>query len=441
MSQRRIPRDPSSDDLTAMVEIDPSSLLAADIGSKQEERRNHHEDDHRHTRAHVAKPRSDEVLNEQRSNDPVESSWSPAVAPGNVRVKVSSEIEDMDAEMDQARLLFSLQAVGDQAQQQLPPVNQQNHRDALAECSRLTATGGNATDASNLPLHLPLSAAADSQLESDRLRQVVRRELQSQPHVQAEVMEPPRSCWPKILVALLIAIIILLAVGLLVVLLRQNKPLPTPVNDGDPFPEDSSTAPTPSMNLSTDPLSEMPTLSSRSLDIRNYINNITMSSRAIVFPLPTDTEPTTEELALDWLINADPLYLTVEEDNVRLTQRFALRTLWFGTNGPEWNNKNGWLDDSDECKWHGILCEQKLVVAIGFTGVLLNNNLMGSIPADLALLTTCTIVNLGQNPRLGGTIPLSLSTMTRITSLVIDGYEDIEGSFCSPPVVASFLCI
>ena len=69
-----------------------------------------------------------------------------------------------------------------------------------------------------------------------------------------------------------------------------------------------------------------------------------MTSDAIVYPLPLDTEPTPEELALDWLINTDPLKLTVKADGgrIRITQRFALLTLWFSTNGPQWNFACGW---------------------------------------------------------------------------------------------------
>ena len=99
----------------------------------------------------------------------------------------------------------------------------------------------------------------------------------------------------------------------------------------------------------------------------------------------------------DWLINTDPLKLTVKADGgrIRTMQRFALLTLWFSTNGPQWNNNNGWLSDRDECNWYGIVCDQKLVASIN---ELEGNNLMGTLPADLALLTTCTNIHLGLNP-------------------------------------------
>jgi hypothetical protein len=165
----------------------------------------------------------------------------------------------------------------------------------------------------------------------------------------------------------------------------------------------------------------MPSLSPRAVAITDYINEISYASSPIEYPLPPDATP--EEQALDWLINDDPLQLTLEQTlgSRRLSQRFALLTLWFSTNGPEWSDMNGWLNDEEECNWRGIACDQDVVISIGAQDSLESNNCKGSIPADLALLSTCQIINLGLNPGIEGTIPSSLTTMENLQVLYFDG--------------------
>jgi len=43
-------------------------------------------------------------------------------------------------------------------------------------------------------------------------------------------------------------------------------------------------------------------------------------------------------------------YSTVE-------QRYALSTFYYSTNGDGWNDSEGWLEDSSECSWVGVKCD------------------------------------------------------------------------------------
>ena len=65
--------------------------------------------------------------------------------------------------------------------------------------------------------------------------------------------------------------------------------------------------------------------------------------------------------------------------------------------------------------------DQDVVIIGGAEGALQSNNCRGSIPADLALLSTCSILNLGLNPEIGGSIPTSLTTMTKLVTLYFNG--------------------
>jgi hypothetical protein len=67
-------------------------------------------------------------------------------------------------------------------------------------------------------------------------------------------------------------------------------------------------------------------------------------------------------------------------------QRYALATVFLSTNGASWNDNSTWMSDEDECGWYnnGIsLCTHGSVEALS----LWDNNLVGNIPNELALLT------------------------------------------------------
>ena len=322
-----------------------------------------------------------------------------------------------------------------------PPQQHRQHqsqRNALGEDTIVPASGDGSTAASeqhqsmfNGSNHLPSgeggsntsglllqAQAVDSQLEEERVQRAVQRELQSQPAVHTELMEQRCSRRSMLLIALL-AIVVIVGVTTATVIVNQGKSTDNLTTGPSPVPV-PSTMPV----LRTETPSAMPVLSTPSAAIATYIKNITLASNPIRYPLPQGETPTPEEQALDWLINEDPLNLTVEQNagRRRLSQRFALLTLWFSTNGPEWTNKNFWLEDQDECNWQGIDCDsEKSVWSIGAEESLQNNEVIGSIPADLALLTNCLSIDLGLNPGVGGTIPTSLTTMANLKFLYLNG--------------------
>jgi hypothetical protein len=160
--------------------------------------------------------------------------------------------------------------------------------------------------------------------------------------------------------------------------------------------------------------------------ITNYVNDISLSNRVII-----KDGPTAEDRALQFLIESDLtfnltalLLLESTTNNVvkfRIGQRYALLTLFFQqTFTAPWFDIGGWLEAPDECDWFGIDCalinagdnvgRQNVVSTIG----LFDNNVLGTIPPDLALLTAVTSVKLNQN-QLTGTLPESIGQWTRLT--------------------------
>lgn len=150
----------------------------------------------------------------------------------------------------------------------------------------------------------------------------------------------------------------------------------------------------------------------------DYINSITLGGGSLSFPILV-ADATPEHLALWWLLEEDPLALSsnVEEEQIHLTQRYALATFWYSLNGPSWTKSDGWLTAEDECSWFSIVCDYSTVTSVGYPELALGgNNLAGSIPADLALLSSLGKIDLRNNPELSGSLPSSIGQFSFLES-------------------------
>jgi hypothetical protein len=165
----------------------------------------------------------------------------------------------------------------------------------------------------------------------------------------------------------------------------------------------------------------------RAIEMMDYINSITLSNRTIVYPLMNNSIISLpEELALQWMIELDPLQLLPNRTDhlLRIRQRYALRTLYFATtsSGSQWTNSIGWLnnDVDDECMWFGVICKgaRKLNDSIS-TRVILdmnNNGLHGLIPTDIGLLLNLQEIYLYSN-LIYGPLPETIGQWTSVEKI------------------------
>jgi hypothetical protein len=100
--------------------------------------------------------------------------------------------------------------------------------------------------------------------------------------------------------------------------------------------------------------------------------------------LQTASSPQNE--ALNWLANNTNLNLY---SNATKIQRYTLATLFFSTNGKSWSSKAKWRSNAVECDWEFVGCDENDSIE---TLSLFYNNLVGTIPNELGLLT-----NLGES--------------------------------------------
>ncbi|CAB9511129.1 Leucine Rich Repeat [Seminavis robusta] len=157
--------------------------------------------------------------------------------------------------------------------------------------------------------------------------------------------------------------------------------------------------------------------------------------------------------AFQWLWDdieqGDYLYDSSEEEG-QMIQRFALATLYFATNGDLWTTNSNWLNHSvHECDWFQqssfSLRDKRSKFISGYFEEFKNisgapschnhsglyqhlwldqNNLVGSIPEELFLLTSLETLSIGRN-RIEGTISTRVGQLTQLEGLVINGHAKV----------------
>jgi len=148
-------------------------------------------------------------------------------------------------------------------------------------------------------------------------------------------------------------------------------------------------------------------------------------------------------MAYQWLLN--DTYLD-QRPLWRIKQRFALATLYFATDGKNWLQNQGWLDYAlDECDWafqSGSLNPKNFSQKLGIGReascnehkeyiwiALAENNLVGSLPEELFLLTKLHGLEFTAN-KLTGTISSQIAALKNLTMINLST-NDLSGTI--PP--------
>jgi Leucine-rich repeat (LRR) protein len=132
--------------------------------------------------------------------------------------------------------------------------------------------------------------------------------------------------------------------------------------------------------------------------------------------------------ALEWLSSDEGLDTY---SNSQKMQRFALATFYYSTGGAMWLNDDGWLSTDDECTWFTTSGTNPCNQDGSYISLeLINNNLNGTIPAELALLSnnliTVTLIRELDQLSLYGTIPTEMGLLTQLQFFNVRGHE-LEG--------------
>ena len=136
-------------------------------------------------------------------------------------------------------------------------------------------------------------------------------------------------------------------------------------------------------------------------------------------------DPTSSQyLALEWL--AGNSFLESYSDE-RLKQRFTLATFYYSTGGDQWSNSVFWLSDRNECQWYTSSTSRDPCDEAGaFVNLELDlNNLSGTIPAELAILSNSLaridLPQTGSGPFITGSLPSELGLLANLEFLNLQG--------------------
>ena len=179
---------------------------------------------------------------------------------------------------------------------------------------------------------------------------------------------------------------------------RTPSPTPTATPTPLPTPTATSTAtptPTPSPIPTLTP-TPVPTQTPTPVPTSTPVPTQTPTPAPTATPTPSPT-PTATPIPLP----------SIEE------QRAALATFYATTGGENWNNDNGWLTDLPLERWHGVYTDSRGNV----TELWLDeNNLSGTIPAEIGQLESLEHLNLWGN-QLTGSIPSEIGNLKMLEDL------------------------
>ena len=276
----------------------------------------------------------------------------------------------------------------------------------------------------NTPIEAEL--AVDDTVERRRLRQDDEIELvHAEPALdepkgadEAEGAENHRQSWiAQKRNKFILLLLSMLAVGLVlaVVLLFSSAE-----NDPKPAPSSTPTAtPTASPTISLAPTS----FSDRLFNLLATFTpeNILQDSSAPQFQ------------AFQWVVgNKEPKESSVGSTDEVTLERYALATLFFATDGIQWSSNNTFLVEESHCDWDGVECaaDEEVITALSLP----SENLSGTLPPEIGILTSLTSLNLtNQNatePGLTGTIPSEIGLLTSLITLDISNNR-LSGSIPS----------
>jgi hypothetical protein len=122
--------------------------------------------------------------------------------------------------------------------------------------------------------------------------------------------------------------------------------------------------------------------------------------------------------AFEWLAYDD----METEDPETMRTRFALASLYFGTQSPltgrKWDNDQHWLSSYPVCLWHGVEClDEHATIGLVKALNLSSNGLTGTLPEEIGLLELdIRLLDVSSNA-IAGTIPETLFLMKNLGTI------------------------
>lgn len=148
-------------------------------------------------------------------------------------------------------------------------------------------------------------------------------------------------------------------------------------------------------------------------DLMNFLSSVSFDKGGAL-----RNTSTPQYAAYEWL-SSNTFLPTYSND--RLIQRYSLATFYYSSNGDGWSQKTGWLSDDDECGWYTRSnvspCDPLgFIVTLGLD----YNDIGGTIPPELGLLSNLKLIDLGGGPnqQLSGSLPKQIGNLKNLEKLL-----------------------
>lgn len=106
-------------------------------------------------------------------------------------------------------------------------------------------------------------------------------------------------------------------------------------------------------------------------------------------------------------------------------ERNALIALYNSLGGGGWTNKANWCSDKPVEEWYGVTVNgEGFVTGVSFE----NNNLLGTIPAEIGNLTNLKSLRIVGEPGVTGSIPEEICNLESLETLQIENNESLSGN-------------
>eukprot|EP00533_Pseudo-nitzschia_delicatissima_P011349 CAMPEP_0197284030 /NCGR_PEP_ID=MMETSP1432-20130617/25232_1 /TAXON_ID=44447 /ORGANISM="Pseudo-nitzschia delicatissima, Strain UNC1205" /LENGTH=480 /DNA_ID=CAMNT_0042751029 /DNA_START=30 /DNA_END=1472 /DNA_ORIENTATION=+ len=108
-------------------------------------------------------------------------------------------------------------------------------------------------------------------------------------------------------------------------------------------------------------------------------------------------------------------------------ERFALSVMYFAAPNP---SSRRWIREDAPCNWPSIICVGPYNVLDLINLDLEREELSGTIPNEIGLLTNLALYDVTNNPKLAGTVPTDIGDLTSLTTLKLEK-NSLSGSIPS----------
>ena len=113
------------------------------------------------------------------------------------------------------------------------------------------------------------------------------------------------------------------------------------------------------------------------------------------------------------------------ENITKQIEKEALIALYNSLGGSGWTNKVNWCSDKPVEEWYGVTVNgEGFVTGVSFE----NNNLLGTIPAEIGNLTNLKSLRIVGEPGVTGSIPEEICNLESLETLQIENNESLSGN-------------